>query len=205
MSPDVWALSSCFTVNSRSLCLSNCEDTATRSYQRAPFIHVCSVKNTFTLQTLQTELMSRGVNASAGSPAFSEHSSVFLNSDSTPTFFLVQGALQDMKSSIMWPAKEQQNDVPLKTRSVLPVRVGIMFFFFCSSLNLLLIAGLWGQRTSRAALPFCPFIFVFVCVGYTTFPAALCVCLFGYLLMYVCTTVLKNLCSFGFASAQFQA
>lgn len=87
MSPDVWALSSCFTVNSRSLCLSNCEDTATRSYQRAPFIRVCSVKNTFTLQTLQTELMSRGVNALAGSPAFSEHSSVFLNSDSTPTFF----------------------------------------------------------------------------------------------------------------------
>lgn len=48
MPPDVWALSSCFTVNSHSLCLSNWEETAARTYQRAPFIRLGLVKNNFT-------------------------------------------------------------------------------------------------------------------------------------------------------------
>lgn len=171
---------------------------------RGPLSSVSARRGTTLLQkALQTELMSRGAKVSADSAFFwCTRSFFFFNPRLHSHLSLMQGTHLNVTRSIMWPAKEKQNDVSYKRAlSGRSERLNNdFFFFFFPSLNLLTAyrctTGTTSLTCCLAFLPFHPCLCVWRIYNFS----CRFVRLFVWVAAYVCPHTgggEKPLCSFG--------
>lgn len=140
----MYGLSSRLAVNSRSSCLSNREETAARTYQRAAFVRLRLVKNDVTWPNPAK---------SAHVPRCEPRRRLVLLSVFSSSVSCAGGTLgreAEKRSRVMFPSRRAQ-----WPQSELRSSVGTR------------------SLTCRAALPRCPLTLVFVCGGCTAFPPAL--------------------------------